>query len=299
MLLAEKMKPGVDVAEKRGSGLTFARQQASGIASLLFFLVVTAILIQGWTLREHHLIEAEHGIGYLMGIVGGSMMLLLLLYPLRKRIAALAFLGPIKHLFRLHMIFGVLGPTLIVFHSNFQWGALNSNVALFCMLIVAFSGLLGRYIYSRIHNGLYGSQLTVQQLQDESKWSLGQLVEKNYFPQLEQHLRAYEVDAKSASNGLLSPVKIPLFTIKSVLVCRRLVNQCKRSIHKEVEDKKMRRLVLLRTRVNLRNYFGAVRRIAEFSFYQRMFAFWHVLHLPLFVMMIITGIVHVIAVHMY
>ena len=299
MLLLNNMQSGMDAKPKMLEGLSLGRQQASGIASLLFFMMVTAILIQGWTLRENHFIEAEHGVGYLMGIVGGSMMLLLLLYPLRKRILALAFLGPIKHLFRLHMIFGVLGPTLIVFHSNFQWGALNSNVALFCMLIVAFSGLLGRYIYSRIHNGLYGSQLTVQQLQDESKWSLGQLVEKNYFPQLEQHLHAYEAEAKQVSVGVLSPVRIPLFTIKSLLVYRQLLQQCKRSIHKEVEDKKLRRLLLLRTRINLNSYFGAVRRIAEFSFYQRMFAFWHVLHLPLFVMMIITGIVHVIAVHMY
>ena len=167
------------------------------------------------------------------------------------------------------------------------------------MLIVAFSGLIGRYIYSRIHNGLYGSQLTVQQLQDESKWSLGQLLEKNYFPQFEQHLRNYEIKAKRASTGILSPIKIPLFTLRSLLVYFKLLQQCKRSIRKEIDDKKMQRMLLIRTRINLKNYFGAVRRIAEFSFYRRMFSFWHVLHLPLFVMMIITGIVHVIAVHMY
>ena len=275
------------------------REYASSIASLLFFSVIVALLVQGWSLREHHLIEAEHGIGYLLGIIGGSMMLLLLLYPLRKRIAALSFLGPIKYIFRLHMIFGVVGPSLILFHSNFQWGALNSNIALFCMLTVAISGLLGRYIYSRIHNGLYGSQLTVKQLQDESKWRLGQLTEKSYFPHLEQHLTAYDAGAREASSGWLSPVKIPLFTIKSLMVYWRLSWQIKRAIRKEVDDKKMQRLLILRTRINLASYFGAVRRIAEFSFYQRMFALWHVLHLPLFVMMIITGIVHVIAVHMY
>jgi hypothetical protein len=299
MLLAKMMKDDPDVAQKIGSGLALARQQASGVASLLFFSVVIALLVKGWNLREHHLIEAEHGIGYLFGIVGGVMMLLLLLYPMRKRIAVLSFFGPIKNIFRLHMIFGVVGPSLILFHSNFQLGALNSNVALVCMLTVAISGLLGRYIYSRIHNGLYGSVLTVHQLQDESRWRLTQLMEKNYFPQLEQHLRAYDAGAREASSGWLSPVKIPIFAIKSLAVYWQLSWQIKRAIMQEVDDKKIRRLLQLRTSSNLFRYFGAVRRIAEFTFYQRMFALWHVLHLPLFVMMIITGIVHVIAVHMY
>lgn len=293
------MSSEVSPDPKRGGGLVIGRQQASGVASLLFFMVVAAALIQGWSVREHHLIDAEHGAGYIMGIVGGSLMLLLLLYPLRKRIPALAFLGPIKQLFRLHMILGVLGPTLIVFHSNFQWGALNSNVALFCMVVVASSGLLGRYFYSRIHNGLYGSHLTVQQLQDESKWSLGQLVEKSYFPRLEQQLRTYETEAKAVSSGVLSPVKIPLFSLRSLLGERQLFRQCRDAINSEINDKRARRLMSLHTRINLRNYFGALRRIAGFSFYQRMFGLWHVLHLPLFVMMLITGIVHVIAVHMY
>ncbi|MCU7938697.1 MAG: hypothetical protein KZQ64_14960 [gamma proteobacterium symbiont of Bathyaustriella thionipta] len=31
----------------------------------------------------------------------------------------------------------------------------------------------------------------------------------------------------------------------------------------------------------------------------RLFHLWHLLHMPLFFMLIITGIVHVIAVHMY
>jgi len=38
---------------------------------------------------------------------------------------------------------------------------------------------------------------------------------------------------------------------------------------------------------------------AEFKFYEKMFALWHLLHLPLFFMLVITGIFHVIAVHYY
>jgi len=43
----------------------------------------------------------------------------------------------------------------------------------------------------------------------------------------------------------------------------------------------------------------SIRKIAEFHFYERLFSLWHHLHFPLFLMLIVSGIVHVIAVHMY
>jgi hypothetical protein len=48
-----------------------------------------------------------------------------------------------------------------------------------------------------------------------------------------------------------------------------------------------------------RRHIDLVRRIAELGTYERLFAFWHVLHLPLFFMLLVAGIAHVVAVHMY
>jgi len=31
----------------------------------------------------------------------------------------------------------------------------------------------------------------------------------------------------------------------------------------------------------------------------RMFSFWHVAHVPFFIMLIVAGIVHVVSVHVY
>jgi hypothetical protein len=52
-------------------------------------------------------------------------------------------------------------------------------------------------------------------------------------------------------------------------------------------------------RRHLVGYLATARKVVQLNFYERLFALWHVLHLPLFVMMLITGIGHVIAVHMY
>jgi hypothetical protein len=43
----------------------------------------------------------------------------------------------------------------------------------------------------------------------------------------------------------------------------------------------------------------AVRRVTEFEASERLFAAWHFLHMPLFFMLIIVSVVHVIAVHVY
>ena len=62
------------------------------------------------------------------------------------------------------MMLGVVGPMLVLFHANFTLGATNSNVALFSMLLVAGSGVIGRYIYTRLHAHLDGKEDTLEQL---------------------------------------------------------------------------------------------------------------------------------------
>jgi hypothetical protein len=42
-----------------------------------------------------------------------------------------------------------------------------------------------------------------------------------------------------------------------------------------------------------------VRRVAEFVAYQRLFALWHVIHRPFFVILLISVAIHVFAVHYY
>ena len=93
-------------------------------------------------------------------------MLILLLYPLRKTAKWMRGWGNISYWFNIHMIFGILGPTLIIFHCNFQLGAFNSNVAFFSMLIVMFSGIVGRYIFIKINFNLAREKVTLNELQD-------------------------------------------------------------------------------------------------------------------------------------
>jgi hypothetical protein len=42
-----------------------------------------------------------------------------------------------------------------------------------------------------------------------------------------------------------------------------------------------------------------VRRVAELRSYELLFSLWHVFHLPVFYMLVVAALIHVLAVHMY
>ena len=259
----------------------------------------------GWLLRDHGFINPEDGIGYWLGIIGGSMMLVLLLYPLRKRIRALSFMGGTQQWFRMHMILGVLGPVLILYHSNFQLGSFNSRVALYCMLLVAGSGVIGRHIYAHIHNGLYGRKTTLKDMRTDLTTSL----EKSQglatlLPTLTERLEALSAQVQGdAITGRLSTRVSMLWSVKRYVVWASLLMTARRELklRSETSPAIARDLPRLKTasRTYIRNFVRLTTRVAQFTLYERLFSLWHVLHMPLFFMMIISALVHVLAVHMY
>jgi hypothetical protein len=46
-------------------------------------------------------------------------------------------------------------------------------------------------------------------------------------------------------------------------------------------------------------YLDAVVRVAQYNAYERVFALWHMAHLPFVYLLVISAVVHVIAVHAY
>ncbi len=269
-----------------------------------YSLTLIAIGI-GWLLRDRALINPDDGIGYWLGIVGGSMMLVLLLYPLRKRIRALRFLGRTAHWFKLHMIFGMLGPILILFHSNFQLGSFNSRVALYCMLAVAGSGIVGRHIYARIHVGLYGDKTSLEELRLQLAGSLQESQGMaSLLPDYSAKLQALSEEAQGDSvTGSLSTGASMTWAVRKYFVwfSLRRTARTEIAVRAAVSESVAANVDKLQeaTSTYTRNFIRLVGRVAQFTLYERLFSLWHVLHMPLFFMMVISALLHVLAVHMY
>ncbi|HWX68059.1 MAG TPA: hypothetical protein VNY25_00005, partial [Steroidobacteraceae bacterium] len=68
----------------------------------LGFTALIVVLYLGWSMPTERYITPTRGFGYALGIVGGSLMLVLLLYSARKHFRWLRFLGPTPAWFRFH-----------------------------------------------------------------------------------------------------------------------------------------------------------------------------------------------------
>jgi hypothetical protein len=280
------------------------RQSRQSSAFYGYSLTLLAIEI-GWLLRGRELITPEDGPGYWLGIIGGTMMLVLLLYPLRKRIKMLRFLGDTSHWFRVHMILGVLGPLLVLYHANFQLGSFNSQVAMYCMLLVAGSGVIGRELYARIHRGLYGRKTNLGELRSdltnsmESSQGLATLL-PNLTAKLDKVSKMIQGDnltgTLSARASLVWIFRKYLVWISMWITARSELKA--RAAESDAVARDYRRLRKAST-LYIRNFVRLTGRVAQFTLCERMFSAWHVLHLPLFFMMVISALVHVLAVHMY
>ncbi len=286
-----------ELATRQIPGGRFLRPVGESLSTLLFGGVVIALLVAGWWQRENSYLVAESGIGYALGIVGGSLMLLLLLYPLRKRVKALHRMLSMKFWFRLHMACGILGPLAILYHANFGLGSINSAVALICMLLVAGSGLVGRYLYVRIHRGLHGRRREMRELQGAVQEAHGRL--ESLVPDgadLSACLERTDRLAAAEAHGLWHSLRLRRLTRQAMQETRRVWRE---ALRRQVREGALERNAARAIWQQLGRYHGALEAASAFRVNERLFALWHILHLPLFVMMLITGIVHVFVVHIY
>ena len=274
-------------------------------AGLYGYSMLVAALVAGWLLRGELLVDPKEGLGYWLGIIGGSLMLLLLLYPAGKKSQLLRRHGLLKHWFRIHMLFGLVGPALILYHCNFSVGAMNSKVALYSMLGVALSGIIGRYFYARIHRGLYGKRAGVEELRKEITDSLeNSRGLATILPRFMNELHA--VSANLIGDQFTRSISLRqslAWTAKYYVVRLRLYLL----IHRELRTRAMLSETLHANTKNLRKtanayaakQVGLMRQVAQLSFYERLFSLWHIFHMPLFILLVISALVHVLAVHMY
>lgn len=281
------------------------RKQSAGWGTRIFALTTVLALAAGWWWRDDLDLTAKSGLGYALGITGGVLMLSLLLYPARKNARFMQRWGAVKHWFRLHMMFGVIGPLLILYHARFHFGSFNSNVALLSMLIVAGSGIIGRFIYAKIHHGLYGRRTDLSELREQLAIDKGRLGEQfSLSARTVERLRRFEAAAEPGSTGPLTGLfRLLFFPLRAAWTRKRVMRDLRRAIRAQARnkgwDRRIRGEFKKLARRNVRAYFQAVVKVRQFAFYERMFSLWHVVHIPLFVMLLVAGIAHVIAVHMY
>ena len=285
-------------------GVSSQAEQDDRTGRFLISGTFLAIVISYFISRRGYYTPGDD-VGYYLGLVGGVMMLILLTYPLRKYLQSFRNWGAVRHWFSFHMFLGVAGPVLVIAHSTFQLKSTNATVAFICMLLVAASGIIGRFIYVRVHRGLHGEKLNFKELQAKAGFESEEMHSKLHFvPEVETRLTQFQAYAFAENLGFASSALrlITLGTRRRIAYaqCRaelRRVMRERAEVRQWDRDKLRRRLGRATHLVD--EFLVSVQKLSQFDVYDRLFRMWHVAHVPLVYLLVLSSIAHVVAVHMY
>lgn len=234
----------------------------------------------------HEMFKPSGPAGHGMGIAGSLMMIVGVgMYSLRKRVPFMSRWGRLRGWLQVHIFLCTLGPFLVVLHTSFKFGGIVS-IALWSMLIVVASGVFGRYLYARIPKTIHGQFLSLQAIEAD-KDSLLRGIEKRTGLSRPELLalrgRARTIEPRGFIHALY-------LAARNDLGSRRLRRRIDRRLSASgVPDVIRKRLgTLIRDEIQLEQ------QVILLKPFQRLFRWWHILHLPLAIVMFLIMAVHVV-----
>jgi len=246
----------------------------TAITLIYLFVVITFGAIPG----------ASDLFGHSIGIIGFIMMLLTeTLYTLRKRSRSARW-GRMSTWLQLHIFTGLVGPYMVLLHTSWKFNGLAGMVMLLTIIIVA-SGFLGRYIYTSVPRNADGIEIEANDLEGQIRVIDGELL--NWLasrPELYRDL-----------SKRLSPAPISGGTR---LVFGRAFEEWNSRLRWWRESSRMDREArmqakqlneLLKRERNLR------RQVASIVMTRRLLGLWHVIHIPVGMILFTAAFIHIIA----
>ena len=225
--------------------------------------------------------------GHGLGILGTVMMLLLLVYSLRKKNFIFGGIGKIGDWLDFHIFLGIMGPLFVILHTSFK---LNGIVAIsfWSMILVALSGILGRYLYLQIPRNISGHELNLKDLEQTNENILNE-IENRYSVD-----RTFVSKMETLIVGKLYPDKSEFATLFSFLMADiyRLfrVNKIRKILRRSTGLSKKQIGILLGL---MKKKAFLHRRLILWNNIHRIFHYWHVFHRPFALIMYLIMILHV------
>lgn len=223
-------------------------------------------------------------IGHSLGYAGAASIVVgVALYVVRKRWRRLERWGRLPDWLQVHIFLCTLGPYLVVLHSTFKYNGV-AGISFWAMVAAVVSGIVGRYLYAQIPRTMHGTLRTLDALETEAA-------------QLERGLGDVAPAVRATLDTILAGRPAPPRRLGHALwqaarfdwQRRVRLRRARRVLARAAlgADERDRLLVLLRTR------FALEQQIALLAPFQRLFHYWHVLHLPVALLMLLTLALHV------
>ncbi len=258
---------------------------------IIVVLTVSILLYLGYDfysipLEERHFhplnqtFKASGLVGHGLGIIGSFLIVFgVFSYMLRKRLRIFSRIGVLKHWLEFHIFLCTLGPFLILFHTTFKFGGIVA-VSFWSMVAVFFSGIIGRYIYLQIPHSIEGKELTLHEMEDQQSEMNKQLRQSITLDESIYELIDYSTVKSENQSGLSGRRREERVALK------KLRNELK---IQNVPTKKAGEIIHI-----FKNQLSLKKRIDRLVTMQKLFAYWHVAHLPFAMIMLVVMIIHVV-----
>jgi hypothetical protein len=271
---------------------TYKRRWSLVVVYAVSLVGFSLLVAYGWDYYTTPLVERPHheqywdlkpggSLGRAYGIVGASLMTLMLVYSLRKRVRAFRRIGQLRGWLDFHIYCGVMGPLLIVLHSSLKVTGIVA-LSFWSMVLVAASGVIGRYLYLQIPRRRSGDEMSLAEIQQVSEELSTRLMSQ--YGVSEKALHRLDGIVRRTVEGSAS-----LVTILATLPfgSARLQWQVKALTRGMSTDHRAELQKLLQDRALLS------RRLLLWERLQELFHHWHVFHKPFAIIMYIFAAVHI------
>ncbi|MEK6750333.1 MAG: hypothetical protein AABY83_14205 [Pseudomonadota bacterium] len=273
-------------------------QRETQLVGSMLAVIMLAVIVTwgGW---DNETLAYEEDLIYNLGLLGGLMMLGQFLYMMRKHIPGMRNWGSIKQWFNVHMATGIVAPLVIVIHTRFTIESINGGVAFFAMLMVVVSGIVGRYLLSKVNFDYATERMALKQIHERFAQ---EILQKNtgVATALEQSLKMFTVYAMATPGSVLNAFfrlmamgwygRIALRQMAVIIMGAGVPGQ--RSMMHDGGG-------LAYQIALMRGYVQALTRVGRYNAYKKLFSFWRVGHVPVLYLLLLSGLAHVLAVHMY
>ncbi|PJA97550.1 MAG: hypothetical protein CO129_00630 [Ignavibacteriales bacterium CG_4_9_14_3_um_filter_34_10] len=226
--------------------------------------------------------------GHGLGILGTIMMIFgVAVYMIRKHYPRKFRFGNLKYWLEFHIFLCSVGPIFVLFHTTFKFGGIVS-ISFWSMVAVVLSGVIGRFIYIQIPRTIQGHELDLNELNDINRDLTVQLsVKYDFSTQIIDEIEQEFKPSKYTNLSFWSSFKI---IMSDFFKLRKKLNSVKSEIKRQnITDKRKSKEIMkiVKSKIIL------LRRIGLLKTMQKLFNYWHIVHLPFAISMFVIMIIHV------
>ena len=214
-------------------------------------------------------LKAGKTLSLYFGWIGFGLMCLTNLYVLRKHVGFLASAGRVSGWLDFHIFCGLLGPTLILFHTGFKVGGLVA-ISFWSMVVSFSSGVVGRYFYLQLVHHKSDVERNMKAY-EASLQHLGQPVLQKALVLAGVH--AHENQAPSLLRCIFGSI-VGDFRLSSGM-------------------KELTQGAPLQTKISLREFAVSRRRIVYMEQFRKIMGYWHSFHMPFAIFMYLVAFIHI------